>query len=117
MDIESKCRILEGISNCVPENASGEDEEKLLSNFLSLRSYSKLADQKNFLITGGRGSGQTELFRILTSCGGLNYILSEKDRSRYTRLKESEFLVGYIATGSGAKAFPVSNVCDELYYH
>ncbi len=114
MGIEEKCRILEGIAGCVPENGAGEDEENLLQNFLPLRSYSKLADQKNFLITGGRGSGKTELFRILTSCGGLNHVLSEKDRSRYTQLKESEFLIGYIATGTGAKAFPASNVCDEL---
>ncbi len=114
MNIDSKCKILEGIAKCVPENASGEDEENLLANFLPLRSYHKLADQKNFLITGGRGSGKTELFRILTSCGGLNYILSEKDRNRYTRLKESEFLVGYLATGPGAKAFPTSNVCDDF---
>ncbi|MDE7478147.1 MAG: hypothetical protein K2M91_09390 [Lachnospiraceae bacterium] len=114
MEIEEKCKILEGISSCVPENGAGEDEENLLPNFLPLRSYSKLADKKNFLITGGRGSGKTELFRILTSCGGLDYVINEKDRRRYTQLRESEFLVGYIATGSGAKAFPTSNVCDEL---
>lgn len=114
MEIEKKYKILEGISRCVPENGSGEDEENILQNFLPLRTYSKLADPKNFLITGGRGSGKTELFRILTSCGGLNYVLSEKDRKRYTQLKESEFLIGYIATGPEAKAFPTSYVCDDL---
>ncbi len=114
MNIEVKCRILEGISKCAPENASGEDEENLLLNFLPLRSYNKLADPKSFLITGGRGSGKTELFRVLTSCGGLNYILSEKDRRRYTNLKEQEFLAGYIAAGPGAKSFPASGVCDDF---
>ena len=114
MQIEEKCRILEGICGCVPENGAGEDEENLLPNFLPLRSYSKLADPKIFLITGGRGSGKTELFRILTSCGGLDYVISEKDRKRYTRLQESEFLTGFIAKGQGSKAFPISNVCDEL---
>lgn len=114
MEIEEKCRILEGICGCVPENGAGEDEENLLPNFLPLRSYSKLADPKIFLITGGRGSGKTELFRILTSCGGLDYVISEKDRKRYTRLQESEFLTGFIAKGQGSKAFPISNVCDEL---
>ena len=59
MEIETKYKILEGISHCVPENGSGEDEENLLQNFLPLRSYGKLADPKNFLITGGRGSGKT----------------------------------------------------------
>ena len=34
MEMEAKYRILEGISNCVPENGSGEDEENLLQNFL-----------------------------------------------------------------------------------
>lgn len=114
MEIEKKNKILEGISRCVPENGSGEDEENILQNFLPLRNYGKLADPKNFLIIGGRGSGKTELFRILTSCGGLNNVLSEKDRKRYTKLKESEFLTGYIATGSESKAFPTSNVCDDL---
>lgn len=114
MEIERKCRILEGISRCVPENGSGEDEKNLLQNFLPLRAYGKLADSKNFLVTGGRGSGKTELFRILTSCGGMNYVLSEKDRKRYTRLKESEFLTGYIATGPESKSFPTSNVCDDF---
>lgn len=114
MKLESKYKILEGISGCVPENGAGEDEENLLQNFLPLRSYGKLADPKNFLITGGRGSGKTELFRILTSCEGLNYILSQKERKRYTQLKESEFLIGYVAKGSQAKHFPAANVCDEL---
>ena len=114
MEMEARYRILEGISNCVPENGSGEDEENLLQNFLPLRSYAKLADPKNFLITGGRGSGKTELFRILTSCGGLRHVISEKDRKRYTGLQEQEFLTGYIATGLGAKAFPTANSCDDL---
>ena len=114
MQIEEKCRILEGICGCVPENGAGEDEENLLPNFLPLRSYSKLADPKIFLITGGRGSGKTELFRILTSCGGLDYVISDIDRKRYTRLRESEFLIGYIAKGQGSKSFPIANVCDEL---
>ncbi len=114
MELEEKYRILEGISDCVPENGAGEDEENLLPNFLPLRSYGKLADPKNFLITGGRGSGKTELFRILTSSGGLEYVISEKERNRYTTSKKSEFLIGYIARGSGVKAFPASSVCDEL---
>lgn len=33
---------------------------------------------------------------------------------RYTKLKEGEFLTGYIATGSESKAFPASGVCDDL---
>lgn len=114
MEIEKKYKILEEISRCVPENGSGEDEENILRNFLPLRTYSKLADPKIFLIIGGRGTGKTELFRILTSCGGLSYILSDRDRMRYTKLKENEFLTGYIATGSESKAFPASGVCDDL---
>ncbi len=114
MDIEAKYKILEGICNCVAENGSGEDEDNLLQNFLPLRSYGKLADPKNFLITGGRGSGKTELFRIMTSCGGLQYVISEKDRNRYTGFREQEFLTGYIATGPEAKIFPTSNSCDDL---
>lgn len=114
MEAEKKYAILEGISGCVPENGAGEDEENLLQNFLPLRSYNKLADPKNFLITGGRGSGKTELFRILTSCGGLQHILSEKDRARYSRLKPNEFVTGFITTGTEAKYFPAANTCDEL---
>ncbi len=114
MKIESKCRILEGIWKCVPENGSAEDEENLLQNFLPLRSYNRLADEKTFLITGGRGSGKTELFKILTDCGRLNDIISERDRKRYTGWKEIEFLVGYRAKGPGAKWFPSANVCDDF---
>lgn len=114
MEAEKKYAILEGISSCVPENGAGEDEENLLQNFLPLRSYSKLADPKVFLITGGRGAGKTELFRVLTSCGGLQHILSDKDRKRYTKLKENEFLTGYITTGTESKYFPAANTCDEL---
>lgn len=116
MEIEKKYEILKGISECVSENGSGEDEseEMILQNFLPLRSYSKLADQKVFLITGGRGSGKTELFRILTSCSGLDYVIGEKDRRRYTGFKKSDFLIGYVANGEGAKAFPGYNSCDDL---
>ncbi|MCI9137813.1 MAG: hypothetical protein HFH48_09675 [Lachnospiraceae bacterium] len=114
MEIEKKIRLLEGISQCVPANGAGEDEDNLLQNFLPLRSYSKLADQRIFLITGGRGSGKTELFRILTSCGGLDHVISQKDRRRYTNLGKSIFLTAYAARGPEAKTFPTSNVCDDL---
>lgn len=82
-EILDKAKILKQIVECVSENAAGEDEENLLQNFLPLRSYSKLADSKTFLITGGRGAGKSELFRILTSCDGLTHILSETDKNRY----------------------------------
>lgn len=116
MRIEEKYEILRGISECVPENGSGEDEaqEIILKNFLPIRSYSRLADQKVFLITGGRGSGKTALFRMLTSCDGLEHVVTEKDRSRYTDLKKGEFLIGYIAKGEGAKRFPASGACEDL---
>ncbi len=116
MEIEAKNVILRGISECAPENGAGEDEpqETILQNFLPLRSYGKLADPKVFLITGGRGSGKSELFRVLTSCSGLEHVISDKDRKRYTGLKKGEFLVGYIATGAESKAFPSQGICDEL---
>lgn len=114
MQIGKKYKVLEGIADCVPGNGSGEDEENLLHNFLPLRSYGRLADSKNFLITGGRGSGKTELFRILTSCGGLKHMVSGKDKNRYTKRKEYEFLTGYIAAGQEAKNFPTANTCDDL---
>ena len=90
MEIDKKYRMLEGISQCVPANGAGEDENNLLQNFLPLRGYSKLADKRIFLITGGRGAGKTELFRILTSCGGLDHVMSQKDRRRYTNLGKSD---------------------------
>ena len=65
------------------------------------------------MITGGRGAGKTELFRILTSCDGLNFVISDLDKRRYAGLKASQFVVGYIATGPEAKTFPVSNVCSR----
>ena len=114
MRLETKCKILEGIARCVPENGAGEDEENILQNFLPLRSYGKLADSKTFLITGGRGTGKTALFRMLTDCGGLKYILSESDRKRYTNLKDARFVPGYAASGAWAKRFPISNLCSEL---
>ena len=114
MNFEQKYKILEGIARCVPENGAGEDEENLLQNFLPLRSYGKLADPKTFLITGGRGTGKTALFRMLTDCEGLKYILSEGDRKRYTHLKEARFVPGYAASGAWAKQFPISNLCTEL---
>lgn len=114
METEKVYRMLEGIAQCVPANGAGEDEDDLLQNFLPLRGYSRLADKRIFLITGGRGSGKTELFRILTSCGGLDHVIGEKDRRRYTNLGKSVFFVGYAARGPKAKEFPASNVCDDL---
>lgn len=113
MTIEQKVSILEVMSNCVPPNASGEDEQNLVQNFLPLRSYSKLADDKVFLITGGRGAGKTELFRILTSHDGLSHVISENDKRRYTNLRKTCFIVGYIAKGEGSHIFPTSNVCTK----
>lgn len=112
-EILKKSGILEQIVGCVSENAAGEDEENLLQNFLPLRSYSKLADSKTFLITGGRGAGKSELFRILTSCDGLTHILSEADKKRYTDLKKSEFIVAYIAQGNHSKNFPTQNIASK----
>ena len=67
MTLEEKLSVLEAISSIAPENASAEDEENLFSYFLPLRSYSKLADPKVFLVTGGRVAGKSELFRMLPS--------------------------------------------------
>ena len=78
---EEKYELLQCIADCVPENGAAEDEENLLQNFLPLRSYSKLANPKVFLITGGRGTGKTELFHILTSCDGFSVSISIKIRS------------------------------------
>lgn len=113
MKHRDKSEILQQIVQCVSENAAGEDETNLLQNFLPLRSYSKLADSKTFLITGGRGAGKSELFRILTSCDGLSHILSESDKKRYRNLTESEFIVGYIAQGNYSKSFPTQNVSSK----
>lgn len=113
MKLEDKLSILGSLSEIAPENASAEAEEKLFPYFLPLRSYSKLADSKVFLITGGRGTGKSELFRVLTSDGGLDHVLSESDRKRYTRLKKSKFLVGYQTQGEDCKNFPVKTVFDK----
>lgn len=110
MDYKEKRDILQQIAECVPESAVGEEEKNLLQNFLPLRSYSKLASDKTFLITGGRGAGKTELFRILTSCDGLSHVLSDNDKRRYTNLKNSEFIVGYLETD---KKFPARNICSR----
>ena len=113
MTLEEKLSVLEAISSIAPENASAEDEENLFSYFLPLRSYSKLADPKVFLVTGGRGAGKSELFRMLTSKGGLEHVLGEADRRRYTKLKKARFLVGYQSSGKGSRYFPTKFVCDH----
>lgn len=113
MTLEEKISVLESLSEIAPLNASAEDEDNLISYFLPLRSYSKLADEKVFLVTGGRGTGKSELFKVLTSEGGLNYLLSEADRKRHTKLKQSMFLVGYQASGREGQRFPVRMVFDR----
>lgn len=107
---EEKYELLQCIADCVPENGAAEDEENLLQNFLPLRSYSKLANPKVFLITGGRGTGKTELFHILTSCDGLRHVLSEGDKKRITDLQESRFIVGY---SSESKKLPAQLACSR----
>lgn len=106
MTLEEKISILKSISEIAPENAAAEDESGLIPYFLPLRSYSKLADSKIFLITGGRGVGKSELFRVLISEGGLEHIMSESDRKRYSKLGKNRFLAGYQASGKGSKQFP-----------
>lgn len=113
MTLEYKLSILESLSDIAPDNASAEDEVNLVPYFLPLRSYSKLADSKVFLITGGRGTGKSELFHMLTSEGGLEHILSESDRRRYTKLKKSSFLVGYKSRGRESKNFPGKTIFDK----
>lgn len=113
MIVEDKLSMLESISNIAPENASAEDEDNLFANFLPLRSYSKLADPKVFLITGGRGVGKSELFHVLTSNDGLEHILSESDRKRFTWLDKPMFFSGYQASGTESKNFPSKSVFDK----
>ena len=113
MIVEDKLSMLESISNIAPENASAEDEDNLFANFLPLRSYSKLADPKVFLITGGRGVGKSELFHVLTSNDGLEHILSESDRKRFTWLDKPMFFSGYQASGTESKNFPPKSVFDK----
>ena len=113
MDIQEKKEILQQIESCVSENGAAENEENLLQNFLPLRDYNKLAEDRTFLITGGRGAGKTELFRILTACEGLNYIVNENDKKRYENIKKAKFIIGYIASGNGAKEFPAQNLCSR----
>ncbi len=113
MKLEQKLSILKSLSEIAPENASAEDEENILERFLPLRSYSRLADPKVFLITGGRGSGKSELFHILTSENGLEHILSEADKKRYTTFRHSVFLTGFKTAGKESKAFPARTVFDK----
>lgn len=113
MDFQEKIEILQQIGNCVSENGAAENEENLLQNFLPLRDYNKLAEDRTFLITGGRGAGKTELFRILTSCHGLNFIVNENDKKRYQNIQNTEFIIGYIATGEAAKQFPIQSICSR----
>lgn len=113
MTVEEKLSILEAMSKIAPENASAEDENNLLAFFLPLRSYIKLADPKVFLITGGRGAGKSELFRVLTTEGGLEHILGENDRKRFTKLNDTTFMVGYQASGPESKNFPSSTVLNQ----
>lgn len=113
MDFQEKIEILQQIGNCVSENGAAENEENLLQNFLPLRDYNKLAEDRVFLITGGRGTGKTELFRILTSCNGLKFIINENDKKRFQNIQNAEFIIGYIATGEDAKQFPIQSVCSK----
>ena len=113
MDLQEKIEILQQIGNCVSENGAAENEENVLQNFLPLRDYNKLAEDRVFLITGGRGTGKTELFRILTSCNGLNFIINECDKKRFQNIQNAEFIIGYIASGDGAKQFPSQSICSR----
>lgn len=113
MKLEDKVSILESLSKIAPENAAAEDEDNLFPYFLPLRSYSKLADSKVFLITGGRGTGKSELFQVLISEDGLEYVLSESDRKRFTRLKKAKFVVGYQSQGKESKNFPGKTIFDK----
>ena len=51
MTLEEKISVLESLSKIAPVNASAEDEDNLIPYFLPLRSFSKLADEKVFLVT------------------------------------------------------------------
>lgn len=114
MTLDEKMQLIKTISGIAPDNAAAEDEdENLISYFLPLRSYGKLADDKVFLITGGRGAGKSELFRVLTSKDGLKHIIGEDDRKRRKKIEYPDFLVGYQSSGINSKCFPIQNIFDK----
>ncbi len=75
--------------------AEGEDEHRLPKTFYPVTEHLRMLDPDVVLVVGPRGSGKTEIFRILTDTDLLGAISAVAEGVRLPPAKKTEWLKGF----------------------
>lgn len=118
VDVKTKKNLLSELTELAPGMGIGEHESKeelaFLENFLPLVEYKNLFEPDLFLITGGRGTGKTELFRLLEMATGRKALFYYTRSRAFSSLEHTDWLSGFGHTSSDSKRFPASDVIESF---
>lgn len=110
MEIEKKKTLL----SIIAKIGSGieEQESNDIKNFLFIPNHRRIFDPNILVVTGGRGTGKTALFRFLGKTEGrkiVKNLLGSKEES----LERSFWITGYGNQNRGEKTFPAQEVIED----
>lgn len=117
MGDQEKNQLLEALMHIAPGYGVGENESRnerlFFKNFLPLKEYKKLFEPDLFLITGGRGAGKTELFRLFSYSKGRHQLYISTKSRVFDDFSQTDWFVACGHDPLHSKKFPVSDVVER----
>ena len=121
MNNEVKENLLQHLTQIAPGYATGEhesaDEDEFLKNFLPLVDYKKIFEPDIMLIIGGRGTGKTELFRLLSLETGRETLFKQTKSRAFSTLLNTKWTTGFGHNKTNTKKFPANDVIENAMLH
>ncbi|ABZ85583.1 hypothetical protein HM1_3078 [Heliomicrobium modesticaldum Ice1] len=110
--------LLELISGIAKGGGAAEhevdDDPLFLRNFLPLQDHRRALDPDTLLILGGRGTGKTELFRLLTSSVRRSALGSVMKSRALPDLEQTNWIAGFGNTKQREKKFPTPDSIEQF---